>query len=210
MARGRPVSFDKGDTLEKTLRVFWQGGYLGTSYTDLCAVTGLTKPSLYGAYGNKEETFIAALNMYLERFVRPGVDMFEQEPNPRVGIHRLLIATVEGLTAEGMPMGCMIAANIAGAGAKDVPEVVSAALRNATKETPNAIFRRLSEAAPQELPPGSCPASLTRYFEAVIAGLSGLARQGASRDELLAIVETAMLCWQAPPPGLMFSWADFR
>lgn len=199
MPRGRPVSFDKCETLEKTLNVFWRSGYLGASYTDLCAATGLTKPSLYGAYGNKEELFRAALDMYLERFVRPGLLLLAQEPDPREGVHKLLIATVEGLTANGTPPGCMIAANIACVWAPGVPETVSNALGNAVKETPNAILRRLSDARSEELPLGISPVSLALYFEAVISGLSGLSRQGSSRQELKAIVETSMLCWQENP-----------
>jgi len=199
LARGRPVSFDKRETLETTLNVFWQSGYLGASYTDLCAATGLTKPSLYGAYGNKEEMFQAALDMYLERFVRPGLTLLAQEPDPREGLQKLLIATVDGLTANGTPPGCMIAANIACVGAADIPGPVSNALGNAVKETPNAILRRLSDAEAGELPLGISPVSLALYFEAVISGLSGLARQGASREDLLAIVETSILFWRNNP-----------
>ena len=195
MARGRPISFDKDKTLESTLHAFWQAGYLGTSYADLCAVTGLTKPSLYGAFGNKEETFLAALDMYLERFIRPGISLLSQKSKPRDELYALLIAIVDGLTADGLPPGCMIAANVACVAAPDIPDSISAALSNAAKETPNAIFRRLSDAEPCDLPSGTSPDSLALYYEAVISGLSGLARQGASREELLAIVETSMLFW---------------
>lgn len=199
MARGRPVSFDKDEILETTLHAFWHAGYLGTSYKDLCAVTGLTKPSLYGAFGNKEETFLETLELYLERNVRPGLDLLSQKSDPREGLLALLIATVDGLTADGTPPGCMIAANVACAAAPDIPGSVAAALISAAQETPSAIFRRLSDAKPRELPSGTSPASLALFYEAVITGLSGLARQGASREELLAVVETSMQIWAETP-----------
>lgn len=199
MARGRPISFDKNDTLETALHLFWKAGYLGTSYTDLCAATGLTKPSLYGAYGNKETTFLAALHLYVERFIRPGVDMLAQEAVPREAISKLLLATVEGLTADGTPPGCMIAANIACLGSPDIPVSVADALGDALKKTPTAILQCLSRAAPKELPPHSSPPSLALYFEAVISGLSGLARQGSARQELVDIVEIAMSIWPVNP-----------
>jgi len=111
--RGRPRSFDSEKTLEQTLGLFWHRGYLGTSYTDLCAETGLTKPSLYAAYGNKEKTFLTALDLYVSRYVQPGIDSLDREANAREAIRLLLVATVEGLTAEGTPPGCMIATNAA-------------------------------------------------------------------------------------------------
>ncbi|MGB7183472.1 MAG: TetR/AcrR family transcriptional regulator [Burkholderiaceae bacterium] len=189
------MSFDKVEILEKTLQVFWQSGYLGASYSEICGATGLTKPSLYSAFGNKEETFLAALSLYLDRFVRPGLPPLEAEPNPREAIRKLLIATAEGLTAKDTPPGCMIAANIASSVAPVVPHPIAVALLRAAKETPDAIRRRLQRAKPAELPHGSTPDSLALFCEALISGLSGLARQGMRRENLLKIVDTAMLVW---------------
>ncbi len=196
MMRGRPLSFDKDKTLETILNVFWDFGYVGTSYTDLCKATGLTKPSLYAAFGNKEETFLAALERYLDRFVRPGEAVLEIEPDPRQAVRKLLAATVFGLTSPDTPPGCMIAANISCANAPDVPKRVSDALHSAVKETPEAIHQRLMIAEPQFLPPDSTPNSLAFYFEVIISGLSSLARQGASQAELLPIIDRVMQGWE--------------
>ncbi|MGB3277697.1 MAG: TetR/AcrR family transcriptional regulator [Pseudorhodobacter sp.] len=200
MARGRPLSFDKANMLEKTLHTFWQSGYLGTSYTDICMATGLSKPSLYAAFGNKEEMFLAALELYLDRHVRPAVVALANEADPREGIRKLLVGTADGLTSEGTPLGCMIASNIACAVAPEIPQPVADTLRKAARETPDAIRRRLQAASPQELPSGASPASLALFFEALISGLSGLARQGSSRADLLVVVDVAMLCWPCHPP----------
>ncbi len=200
MARGRPLSFDKANTLEKTLHVFWQSGYLGTSYTDICMTTGLTKPSLYRAFGNKEEMFVAAVELYVDQYVRPATAALANEADPREGIWKLLMGTVDGLTSENTPPGCMIASNIGCAVAPDIPPAVADVLHKAVRETPDAISKRLQSASPQELPPRVCPASLALFFEALISGLSGLARQGSSRADLCAIVNIAMLCWPCPAP----------
>jgi len=198
VARGRPVSFDKAEILDKTLQVFWRSGYLGASYSDICGATGLTKPSLYSAFGNKEETFLAALSLYLDQFVQPGVPLLEAEPDPREAIRKLLIAIAEGLTADGTPPGCMIAANVASSEAPAVPQQIAEALRRAAKETPDAIRKRMQRAEPAELPHGSTPDSLALFCEALISGLSGLARQGMHREDLLKIIDTAMLVWPIP------------
>src|SRR6201996_7837673 len=62
--RGRPREFDVEDALEAALRVFWSKGYEGASLTELTEAMGITRPSLYAAFGNKEELFRKALDLY--------------------------------------------------------------------------------------------------------------------------------------------------
>src|SRR5213080_3138627 len=63
--RGRPRSFDTDEVLERVRDTFWQYGYDGTSMDQLSAATGLHKPSLYGAFGDKKALYLAALESYL-------------------------------------------------------------------------------------------------------------------------------------------------
>src|SRR5436190_14314887 len=59
--RGRPRSFDEGEVLEKARAVFWDLGYAATSLDDIARATGLNRPSLYGAFGDKHALYLAAL-----------------------------------------------------------------------------------------------------------------------------------------------------
>ena len=196
--RGRPRSFDSEETLEQALGLFRVQGYLGTSYSDLCAETGLTKPSLYAAYGNKEQTFLAALDLYMSRYVQPGIDLMESEPNAAEAVRKLLVATVEGLTVEGTTPGCMIATNAASAAAPDIPKAVATAILDAARKTPEAVATRLTKAkADGQLPRGISVTALTAFCDTLITGLSGLAKQGASRNVLMEAVDTAMLVWSS-------------
>jgi len=200
--RGRPRSFDSEKALEQALGLFWHRGYLGTSYTDLCAETGLTKPSLYAAYGNKEKTFLAALNLYISRYIQPGIDSLDQEPDAREAIRNLLIATVEGLTAEGTPPGCMIATNAACVVASDIPGSVVDGLKVAARMTPIAVAARLTKAQTEgQLPPDTSIAALTAFYDTFITGLSILAKQGTPKTELMQAVDTAMLVWLSDTPN---------
>ena len=194
--RGRPRSFDIEQALEQALVLFWQRGYLGTSYTDICVSTGLNKPSLYAALGNKEETFISALDMYVVRYVQPGITILESEANAQQALRKLLIATVGGLTAKSTPPGCFIASNASCADTPQVPKVVGAALRTAAAQTRMAINTRLERAlCDTQLPPGTDIDALTCFFDTLIAGLSGLAKQGAAKKDLTKAVDVAMQVW---------------
>lgn len=62
--RGRPLAFNQDEALDKALKVFWSRGYEGTSMSELTEALGINKPSIYAAFGNKEELFRKALARY--------------------------------------------------------------------------------------------------------------------------------------------------
>lgn len=194
--RGRPRSFDIEHVLEKSLDLFWQGGYLGTSYSDICKATSLGKPSLYAALGNKESTFLAVLNLYVSRSVQPGIELLEREANVKDAVHKLLLATVDGLTAKATPPGCFIATNISCSATPLVPQTVTEALQTAAAKTRLAIAARLERGLDDgQLPPRADVGALTCFFDTLIAGLSSLAKKGTPRPDLIKAVEIAMLTW---------------
>src|SRR6187399_1247477 len=91
---GRPRAFDIDAALEKAMQVFWQKGYEGTSLSDLTEAMGINRPSLYAAYGNKEELFRKAL----DRYGAGPASYFGaalEEPTARKVIEKLLQASVD-------------------------------------------------------------------------------------------------------------------
>lgn len=190
MPRGRPRSFDKAEALEKAMHIFWRDGYRDASLADLCSAMGLTKPSLYAAYGNKEALFLSALDRYMDDCIRPAIEPLLFADTARDGIRTLLRDSVNALCDGETPLGCMIANSVGYTSLTETPPPVSAAILAASKETPNAIRARLIAANVS----GDIDAKVT-YFETLIAGLSTLARQGMSRDTLLKVVDTAFIGW---------------
>src|SRR5580698_3850049 len=61
---GRPREFDTDAALEKAMRLFWAKTYEGTSVADLTETVGISRPSLYAAFGDKQSLFRAALERY--------------------------------------------------------------------------------------------------------------------------------------------------
>src|SRR2546421_127594 len=104
--KGRPREFDVDEALAAALRVFWTKGYEGASLTDLTEAMGITKPSLYAAFGNKESLFRKALDLY-EREKLAYVAEALNAPTSREVAARLLRGALEMQTSEGEPKGCM-------------------------------------------------------------------------------------------------------
>ena len=75
MPGGRPRAFDPDAALDRALEVFWRQGYEGTALTDLTAAMGISKPSLYAAFGNKEELFAAVIDRYISALPGKVVSM---------------------------------------------------------------------------------------------------------------------------------------
>ena len=76
--RGRPRQFDELTALDTALRLFWRHGYEGTPISRLAQAMGLTVPSVYNAFGNKESLFMKAVEHYghySERLYREAFEM---------------------------------------------------------------------------------------------------------------------------------------
>src|SRR5436853_4796395 len=104
---GRPRAFDPDAVLERAMHVFWAKGYEGASLSDLTRAMRINRPSLYAAFGNKEELFRKALDRYVEgpaAYVRAALD----EPTARAVAERLLAGTIEMLADPRNPRGCLI------------------------------------------------------------------------------------------------------
>lgn len=175
--------------------VFWERGYEGASLDDLTAAMGISRPSLYAAFGNKENLFRKAM----ERYARgPGgvIAAALEAPTAREAAERLLRAVAHSLTAPGKPRGCMAlnSALVCGEEARAARDHARA-LRCDTEAMIRKRFRRAAKEG--DLPPGADPDELARYVATVSAGLSVQAVNGATRKDLLRVVETAMRAWPA-------------
>ncbi|KRW65192.1 TetR family transcriptional regulator [Pseudomonas sp. TTU2014-096BSC] len=192
---GRRREFCVEKALDAALCVFWQKGYEGTSYTDLTEATGVERPALYSAFGNKEALFRQALERYNERYMSFIPEALEQ-PTARDVAALLFYRSVELNTRYPDHRGCLII-NGALAG-PDEAEPVRLALIESRAAGEAQLRERFERAkAEGDLPETSKPAALAAFVMAVLHGMAVQAKAGFSRETLEAVAEQALSTWPA-------------
>jgi AcrR family transcriptional regulator len=191
--RGRPREFSVDEALAQALRVFWTKGYEGASMTDLTEAMGITRPSLYAAFGNKEELFKKTLDLY-ERDKLAYVRAALEAPTARGVAERFLQGALEMQTTGSDPRGCLgvISSTACGSEAESIrAEVIQR--RASSDAAMRERFRRAK--AEGDFPDHVDPDAIVSYLGAVVQGLCIQAGNGASADELRRLVETTLNLW---------------
>lgn len=191
--KGRPREFDIDEALAAALWVFWSKGYEGASLTDLTESMGITRPSLYAAFGNKETLFRKALDLYEREklaYMRSALDA----PTARGVAERLLRGAMENQCSECEPRGCLgvISSVACGAEAEAIREEVI--VRRASSH--EALVDRLERSKEDgDLPPDTDITGLTSYLFAIMQGMAVQAGAGAARADLERVVDTSLAMW---------------
>ncbi len=190
---GRPLSFDREVALEKAMLAFWASGYETTSVADLTAAMAVNAPSLYAAFGNKQQLFLEAMQRYAGDRHMMEVAL-AGPPTAREAILGMLQGVVLHFTGETTPPGCLLA-SAAATGSHDA-EPVRAALAADRRAVRDIVARRITaDVLAGRLAPDTPAQVLADLVVAVIQGLSVLARDGADRKSLHAIAEASLQSW---------------
>jgi AcrR family transcriptional regulator len=187
--RGRPRAFDEDRALERALRVFWKHGYEGASLTELTTAMGINRPSLYAAFGNKEGLF----RRVMDRYVDKSAAMLRQalaQPTARAAVRELLREVVRQCTS-GRIRGCLLVQGALACGSEADAVRHDLALRRAALEL--ELRRRFQRAVLEgDLPKGANPAALAKYVATFQHGIAVQSAGGASREELMGVVNVAL------------------
>ena len=191
--RGRPLAFNQDKALEAALKVFWSRGYEGTSMAELTEALGINKPSIYAAFGNKEELFRQALARYVSGPVA-FVSEVKKLATARQVVESFLKQAAEGFANKDTPNGCLIVQAALTCGQSS--SVVQQELIAYRKHFEAGFAERFEQAkAEGDLPQQADSKQLAKYVATIHQGMSVQASTGATREELLALVEMAMKSW---------------
>jgi AcrR family transcriptional regulator len=191
--RGRPREFCVEDALAAALRVFWSKGYEGASLTELTDAMGVTRPSLYAAFGNKEALFRKALDLY-EREKLAYISAALEAPTARGVAERLLYGALEMQTTGSDPKGCLGVISSVACGAE--AESIKAEVLKRRASADAALLARMERAKDAgDLPDHLTADGIVSYLNAVIQGFCIQAGAGATPEQLRGLVATTLELW---------------
>lgn len=190
--RGRPRKFDTDTVMRRARDTFWRHGYAGTSMDQLAAATGLHKPSLYGAFGDKRQLYLEALNRYL-REAWAALDLALREPDLWQGLNMLTEGEIALYTRDPDAAGCfMLSTALPVAGGDDE---ILAIVRSAMEAFDELLEQRFERAiAAGDIPADADVPGLVRLLATSHNDLSVRARAGYAPEQLRAMAaETVRL-----------------
>ena len=190
---GRPREFDEDEVLQAALRVFWEKGYESASLGDLLEAMGLTKSSLYKAFGSKEALFWRVVERYNRDFLGFRLDALA-EPTPRRIAERLLYGMTELHSGERTPNGCL-ELNAALACSTVTEPIRQELVRNRERFRVQLRDRFEETVATAPLPPGMTSDDAASLVISLIQGLAVQAKAGFSREASRRVVHAALLSW---------------
>jgi AcrR family transcriptional regulator len=197
--RGRPRAFDAKVTLEKVREVFWDRGFAGTSLDTLSAATQLNRPSLYGAFGDKENLYLDALEGYRAESMGVLADALDPSLTLRENLARVYGRALDiYLHGETAARGCFL---IGTATAEAIQhERVRDVLNRSLNDFDGEIEKRMTLARERgELPGDTDPHMLAKLASAIMHSLAVRTRAGDSRETLEALAQSGveMICGKA-------------
>jgi AcrR family transcriptional regulator len=194
--RGRPRSFDRNRALLRALELFWERGYEGTSISDLTAALGINPPSLYAAFGSKEQLFREAVDYYNDPDRSATARAIRDQRTARDAVEMILRENAAQYVDPDSPRGCLIvlAANTYTPDSAAVRDLLAGLREQDRQHLQDRLDRAVHNG---ELPDTTDTAALTAFVMTVLHGLSIQARDGASADILSAVIDVTMRAWDS-------------
>jgi AcrR family transcriptional regulator len=193
MPSGRRRQFDQDEALDRALQVFWKRGYEGATLPELTEAMGINRPSLYAAFGNKEQLFRKALDRYLsgpQSFLAAAL----KKNTAREAVEAIFAGFLAMQRGRERARGCLIVSGALACGEEG--ETVRGELARLRQATVAVLRVRFEEAVRDgDLPKGTDCSTLARYIATVLNGLSVQAASGATDEELQRVVALALQAW---------------
>jgi TetR/AcrR family transcriptional regulator, copper-responsive repressor len=188
--RGRPRAYDPATAVARAAGTFWKAGYAGTSLDDLSEATGMNRPSLYAAFGDKRDLYLKTLEHYRNESRALALAALADDPPLRVFLKRFYDKALELYLGDG-PRGCYSIGTAATVAAVD--DDVRAFLAKSMRATDQFLKMQVEKALEGgEIAAGADPAALAYLASATLHTLAVRSRAGLPRKELDALVDAAI------------------
>lgn len=194
MERGRPRVFDEEQALDAALAVFWRNGYQAASLAELTQAMGISKPSLYSAFGNKEQLYLTALERYRVQQLSKHAEALAAEPDLKNALRDFLRSVATMLTAPELPGGCMVVNSAVACDLSALPRRVVAAIGKTVDQSSFGLLKnRLQQELQQRnLPETTSVEQLADYYTAMMCGMAVMSKVGVPTERLFDTIEQAL------------------
>ena len=188
--RGRPRGYDPQVALARAAEKFWKAGYAGTSLDDLVEATGMNRPSLYAAFGDKRDLYLKTLEYYRDQGRELARHALASEPTLRVFLKRFYDKALDLYLQDG-PRGCYSIGTAATVAAVD--DGVRAFLADSMRTTDSFLKHQIEKGQERgEIERDADPVALAYLATATLHTLAIRSRAGLPRKELDALVKAAI------------------
>jgi len=188
--RGRPRAYDPAQALARAADTFWKAGYAGTSLDDLSEATGMNRPSLYAAFGDKRDLYLKTLEHYREESRALARAALADDPPLRVFLKRFYDKALDLYLDDG-PRGCYSIGTAATVAAVD--DRVRTFLADSMRSTDSFLKHQIEKAKQRgEIAQEADPAALAYLASGTLHTLAVRTRAGLPRKELDALADAAI------------------
>ncbi|REG83348.1 TetR/AcrR family transcriptional regulator [Marinomonas pollencensis] len=189
---GRKRSFDRDIALDKAMRIFWNNGYAATSVANLTSELGINTPSLYAAFGNKEQLFKEVIAHYITQYTDPCYRHIT-EPSDTHVIEKLracFYELIQKFSDTETPLGCLLVKSVNESDSAAFPEEATRHIKQFGFKTQKLIGALIeSEGVTND----SASAELqARYLLSVLYGLATQIRAGESQQVAESVMDYAL------------------
>lgn len=186
--RGRPRGFERDKALRQAMEAFWAHGYEGTSMTQLVDAMGIVSPSIYAAFGSKEQLFREAVDLYVASESAPTWQALDQIDDVGLAVRTMLFTSIDSFYETEPPRGCLLVLGTGALGGAEEPvRVILRDQRNNFRERLSARMKRAIDDG--DIPPQSDPEVLAECVMAFFGGLAHEAVDGVPKATLREAVE---------------------
>ncbi len=198
----RPKEFDADAALLRAMELFWRQGFAATSLSQLVAVMGISRQSLYDTYGDKNRLFLAALDRYCADLAAHLLGPLLQPGAGLAALHQASVALIDFLLAYPERRACLMVNSAMEMAPHDAAVAARARAHWQSMEQAFAAALRIARER-GEISSPEAPENLARFLVGMANGLIVAAKSGADRAALSDIARLGAGILQPDPAVIL-------